>query len=121
MEKVVFVMSNFEVLRYNRALMSRLGIYPHPVEPSTDFHKSPQTYYNFVFWLICIVLCSAYSITNWPNIGIILQPCLVMIANSQCWGMYFSVGMKLANVKSLHNELQQIVNEGKLVVSTANK
>lgn len=108
-------MANFEVHKYNQAFMARIGIHSYNLtDPTNEFFKSFATYYNlcmvFVFFTIS---SSAFVYLNWPNLEIILEPFLMVMAGLQYGGMFISIGLNMRKVKLLHLTLQSIVHSAK--------
>lgn len=106
-------MSKFKVLKYNQALMNWQGIHSHRLaEPTNEFLKKAGSYY-VMFILFAFVIASAVKIYGyWPEVEPILKPCSVAFGGIQCVGMFICIGIQMKNIKELHLELQQIVNEG---------
>lgn len=94
--------------------MARIGIHSHHLsEPTNKFFNSFVSYYYlFVFVVLLIVASAVNAYKNWPQIDIISEPCLIIIAGIQVTGMYLTVGFKMKQVKTLHIELQRIVDKG---------
>lgn len=107
-------MGKFKVLEYNQNYMARIGIHSlHLNEPTNEFFKSFVSYYYlFVFSVVFIAASAVNAYQSWPQMDIISEPCLIVIAGLQVTGMYSTVGLKMKNVKTLHIELQGIVDEG---------
>lgn len=107
-------MGKFKVLEYNQNYMARIGIHSHHLNESTnEFFKSFVSYYYlFVFSVIFITASAVNVYQSWPQMDIISEPCLIVIAGLQVTGMYLAVGLKMKKVKNLHIELQGIVDEG---------
>lgn len=108
-------MERFKVHKYNQALMVPLGIHSYNLtDPSNDFFKSFANFFiPFMLVTFYMISSGAFVYLNWPNLEIIIEPFLVIMAGSIFGGMYLSVGLNMRKVKFLHLKLQQIVDEGK--------
>lgn len=109
-------MTKFQVLKYNQAIMARLGLYSYRLsEPSNEFFYSLASYYFLLAGEILSVLTSALFVyKHWPQFNIVSQPCLIIIGSSVCFGIFLSVGLKLKSITTLHLKLQEITDEGEL-------
>lgn len=105
-------MADFKVFAYNQAIMTRLGIYSHRLSEPTDiFFKSFVPYFNLSFLGINIIFCGVLIFRGWPNLDLILEPLLIIIAAVQSGGMFLSVGLNVESVKLLHLSLQKVVDD----------
>lgn len=105
-------MADFKVLAYNQAIMTPLGIYSHRLnEPTNVFFKSFMPYFNLSFLGINIIFCGVIMFRGWPNLDLILEPLLIIIAAVQSGGMFLSVGLNVKKVKILHLALQKVVDD----------
>lgn len=111
-------MAKFKVLKYNQVLMSWQGIHSmNLAEPTNEFLRSPSSYY-VTFTLFAFVVSSAVRIHGyWPEIALILKPCSVAFGGVQCVGMFICIGSQMKCIKTLHLELQRIIDEGICSVS----
>ena len=109
-------MAKFKVHKYNQAFMARLGIHSYNLnDPANEFFKSIATFYNLITATVFFVTSSAaFVYLNWPNLEIVLEPFLIVLAGVQYGGMFLSVGLNMKKVKLLHITLQKIVDEGRL-------
>lgn len=104
---------NIEVLKYNRFVLDLLSIYPKDlsIEPKYQFFKSPLAYlflFSFIFCWMAANIASSSTL-----IGANLE---LISPGIQLAGMYFSVGFRLHDVRTLHLKLQEMVNTSKLNV-----
>lgn len=107
------VMLPFKVLKYNQALMAKIGIYSYRLtEPTNEFFNSSSTYF-ILFHVIVFVLIGGivYATNNVSDFTIVLETCVTIIGGIQCGGMYLSIGLKMRKVKALHLKLQKIVDD----------
>lgn len=107
-------MESFQVLKYNQAIMSRMGLYSHCLnEPSNEFFKSFVVYYILIVQSVYGVLGSAvFTYKNWPQFENISNSCMLAVGCFACFGMFLSIGLKSKVVKILHLKLQGIVDDG---------
>lgn len=107
-------MAKVEVLKYNRKVMTPLGIYSHRLtEPTNEFYSSIVPYYFICFDVIFLTISSAvFSVQNISAIRLALQNVTLIVAGMQCAGMFISIGINMKKVKLLHLKLQGIVNAG---------
>lgn len=112
----IVIMVKLKVLEYNQNYMARIGIHSHRLnEPTNEFFKQFVTfYYIFVFTTIFIGSSAVFVYNGWPQMDIISEPCLIVIAGLQVLGMYLSIGLNMKKLKILHIELQGIIDAGKL-------
>lgn len=107
-------MAQFNVLQYNQSFMAKIGIHSYRIaEPTNEFLQSPIAFFIPFVLIVCHVISSAVFISqNSQQFEAVLQAIFLMIAGIQSLGMYFSVGLKMKEVKILQLKLQQIVDEG---------
>lgn len=105
----------FNVLKYNQAVLYRIGLYSYRLnESSNEFFNSFASYYLlFSEAIVTFLTSSAFIYENWPKFDIISQPCLIANGSATCFFMILSVGFNLKSVKILHQTLQETVDGGK--------
>lgn len=104
--------SRIEVLRNNQLWMSWIGIYSH--SPTNQNLKAFRTYvaYYMLFHMTTGISFSAIFVHDNPSdFQGVLEALLVIVAASQGYGCYVTVGSKLKEVKSLHFKIQGIVDK----------
>lgn len=107
-------MAKFKVLKLNQTYLTRIGIHCQQPDEQTNvfFRTFTAYYYLFTIFSFTITSSAVFAYKNWPQMDIISEPCLIVIAGLQVIGMYLSVGINIRKVKALHNELQEIVDKG---------
>lgn len=109
-------MNKFRVLKRNQDLMAWLAINSHHLnEPKNEFFKSITAYYNTFFIYAFFGTHWAVVYKMWPEINHIILPFSMSLAALMCGGVYFSIGFQMKKIKTLHIELQTIVNEGTIL------
>lgn len=104
-------MSKFQVLAYNKAFLSYLGVDPYRFTGhSNEFAKSILPYYIFIVGICSFVSGSAFIFKNWPHIEVISLACLITIGTLQTSCMFFCLGLNMIKVKEMHIQLQEIVD-----------
>lgn len=100
-----------KVLRNNQLWMTWLGIYSHST--TNENLKAFRTYvaYYMLFEMTTGISFSAIFVYDNPSdFQGVLEALLVIVAASQGYGCYITVGSKLKEVKSLHFKIQEIVD-----------
>lgn len=108
-------MAKFHVLKYDRFIMSKLGIYSHPTDDTTKNFFKLITRYYILFSMICfnIISSGVYVYLHWPNFELIFEPMFITFGNIQTFGMFFNITLQMEKIEKLHLQLQEIVdNEG---------
>lgn len=104
--------SKFQVFAYSQAIMTRIGLSSHHLtEPTNEFFKSFIPYYSLSFLSINIIFCGVIMFRYAPDLDLILEPLLIIIAGVQSGGMFLSVGLRMKCVKSLMLAVQKIVDD----------
>lgn len=104
--------ARIEVLKNNQLLMTWIGIYSH--SPTNQNLKAFHTYAAYYMHIICIfgiLFSTIFVLDNPSDFQEVLEALLVIVAASQGYGSYLTVGSKLREVKSLHFKIQEIVDE----------
>lgn len=103
---------DFKVLAHNQALMIRLGLSSSNLtEPSNEFFKSFVPYFNLTFLSINLILCGCIMFRYFPDLDLILEPLLIIIAGVQSGGMFLSIGLNMKNVKALYLAIEKVVHD----------
>lgn len=109
-------MASFKVHKYNKALVTPLGIYSFNLTDTVNKgFKSFSNFFNLFMVLIFFTISSgAFVCLNWPNLEIVLKSFLMAMGGLQYEGMFLSIGLQmyLLNVNFLHFALLNIVDEG---------
>lgn len=111
-------MAKFKVLELNQRYMAYLGIHSHNLNnPINEFARSFAAYY-FVFSIVLygIIGSSVFIWKHWPKMEIVSEPIFITVAGSQLVGMFVCFGLKMKMVKSLHLNLQDLVDKGRLKI-----
>lgn len=105
----------FKVLKFNQNFMARIGINSHHLtESKNEFFRSFAAYFIlFNLIVLCIISSSVFAYQNLNHLELALLTTLVIVAGFQSSGMFLSVGLNMTTVKTLHLQLQNIVNNGK--------
>lgn len=100
------------VLEYNQALMTRIGLSSNELEsPTNEFFKSFVPYYNLSFLSINIIMCGVIMFWYFPDLDLVLEPLLIIIAGVQSGGMFLSVGLNMKHVKTFFLAVQKIIDD----------
>lgn len=102
----------FNVLQANQAFMARFGIYSYKLTESTnEFFGSITTYYILFFSIFSIVSCSKSMINDFSNLITTLEAIVIIVALTQGFGAFITLGYKMQEIKVLHLSLQSIVDK----------
>lgn len=108
-------MSKFKVLKNNETFMTHLGIYSNRLtEPTNEFFKSFVAYYFLFNTFVGIAASAAFALKYSCDLKPVLGAFKFAVGAWQFGGMFLGIGLKKMKVKSLHLELQRIVDEGNL-------
>lgn len=112
---------NFKVLAYDQRFMHILGIHSYNLKSSSnDFFKSAASYHVLTFMTIGSVGSLWYFFANLSmNLKSAFGALKVAIAAVQVLGMFFSIGIKMKQIKALHLRLQKIVDKNKRFYSAS--
>lgn len=104
--------SEFQVFANSQAIMTRIGLSSHRLtEPTNEFFKSFVPYYSLSFLSINVIFCGVIMFRHAPNLDLIVEPLMIIIAGVQSGGMFLSVGLKMKSVKTLMLATQKIVDD----------
>lgn len=105
---------NFQVLKYNQAIMAPFGIYPYRMTgPCNEFYTSFGSYYIITFLMAFLVLSSILVSKNIENTALALEVSCTIIGEMQAAGMFMSIGLQLKNIRALHITLQDLIDKGR--------
>lgn len=107
-------MAKFKVLKVNQTYMSWLGLYSYSLtEPTNEFFKSIGSYYNLISMVALFVTSCVFIYKNYStDITAAMNAIKVCVSTVQWVGIFIGLGLNMIKIKSLHCELQQVVDEG---------
>lgn len=107
-------MIKFTVLKYNKFILSHLGI---SIKQSSNrtiqnvFCKAISSYYILTTMIVFVVASVMFVLQNLSQYNVALRTCAIAIATSQSIGMYFCFGINVNKINALHFKLQEIIDE----------
>lgn len=106
-------MSKFKVLESVETNLTWLGIrFDRMAELTNEFFTSFPPYHLVIVSTASITSASMFIYSNWPNLVVICQSSgIVVLGLIQVTGMFLSFGLRMKKVKTLHSQLQDIVNK----------
>lgn len=109
-------MATFKVLKYNKMIMTKLGMHPNSSDESIiELLKSPFAYYILIVIIGYDIMTSAvFAVANHDHLNNIFEHILVIVASTQAAAMFLNIGLKMKSVKLLHLKLQEFVGKGTL-------
>lgn len=107
-------MVKFDVLKYNQAYMSWLGLHSYRVtEPINEFFPSIGSCYMVPLIGVAFVTSTVFVFKHYDTDVMASVGALKLFFSAfQCGGMFLGFGSKMIQVKALHLELQRLVDEG---------
>lgn len=104
-----------EVLKVNKMLLRFCGILWEDEGPK-PFEKALKLFVNFLFsfgYLYCLVFSSAmYMYHNQNDVSGAMNALILFFGGLSMFGSYFGFVVNEYSIKSLHYELQNLVNGG---------
>lgn len=105
-------MAPHKVLEYMESVMVRLGLSSNNLtEAESGFFRKPVAYYYMLFCMFGFISAGFFVYKDWPQMELIATPCCMVVVGIQAGGMLLSFGHSLPRIKSVHHNLQAIVNE----------
>lgn len=107
-------MVKFTVLKFNKFLLSHLGIFSKQSSNQTysnAFFKALNSYYILLTTTAFVVASVIFVLKNSSQFDIALRTCAIAIGTFQSIGMYFCFGLNMKKVHALHFKLQKIIDE----------
>lgn len=87
------------------------GICYSPTEQKNEFYGSIATYY-FLGIILAFILSSTMMLCeNWPQMDIVSGSIIVILCGVQSLGMSHCFGLNVKHIKTVHNELQAIIEK----------
>lgn len=108
-------MAKFTVLKYNKFLLSHLGILSNQIFQNV-FFKRLSSYYILLTTTAFVVASVIFVLQNSSQFDTALRTSAIAIGTFQSIGMYLCFGKNIKKVNALHFKLQEIIDgtvEGK--------
>lgn len=107
-------MTEFKVLKYSQVYMTFLGLYSNRLtEPTNEFFPSVGSCYMLPLIFVAFTSSATFVVKHYStDIMAAVGALKLFFSAFQCGGMFLGFGLKMVNVKALHLELQQVVDEG---------
>lgn len=111
-------MTKIKVLKKNEAFLNYLGIYlDQSSNPTENIFMFLFGYYLPFTMFVALIMSAAFIIKYPTDVAPSLMAFQVCVAVVQCGGMFMGVKNRLIETKAVRDELQEIVDNGKSIIS----
>lgn len=103
-------MFKFTVLKYNKFVLTHLGILSKQLSSQTCIRNASS---NYILWtMTAFVMASViFVLRNTSQFDVALRTCAIAVGTSQSIGMYFCFGANIRKINALHLKLQEIIDK----------
>lgn len=104
-------MKAFDVLKYQKLVLTTLGIYPTASQNGTTLFLTSFSSYCVLLVLICYAMMgSAFVLANLSELTTALRAVIFIIGVSQATAMFFCYGINVGQIRTVHIKLQEIID-----------